>query len=153
MDPRYAALLEKQRPVHSFDAFSFRHPAMPRASRAKIFAPFAALKGFEEAIDAKDVFRFPRRFLSEEEQEVLSLRLQELFALCPDSRAVRERAVTVTVCWFVPDAASAEPDTETGEYRTLTGCLQRLDPERRSMTVGGVRVPFADILELSFGRA
>ena len=148
MDSRYTALLQQQRPVHSFDAFSFRHPAMPRASRAKIFAPFAALKGFEEAIEAREVARVPRRFLSDEEQEVLALRLQELFSLCPDSRAVRENAVTVTVCRFVPDAESDEPDT--GEYRTLTGPLQRLDPERRSMTVGGVRVPFADILELSF---
>ena len=152
MDSRYTALLRQQRPVHSFDAFSFRHPAMPRASRAKIFAPFAALKGFEEAIEAREVVRVPRRYMSEEEQEVLSLRMQALFALCPDSRAVREHNVTVTVCCFRPDAASAEPDAEMGEYRTLTGPLQRLDPEHRSMTVGGARIPFADIMELSFDR-
>ncbi len=153
MDSRYAALLQQQRPVHSLDAFSFRHPAMPRANRAKIFAPFAALKGFEEAIESREPVRVPRRLLSEEEQEALSLRLQALFQLCPDSRAVRENAVTVTVCWFVSDTVPDDPDTETGEYRTRTGPLQRLDPERRCMTVGGVRVPFADIFELSFGRA
>ena len=30
-----------------------KHPRMANAERAKIFAPFAALKGYEEAIAAK----------------------------------------------------------------------------------------------------
>ena len=47
----YSALLQKQRPTHRGDAFYVRHPPMPREKRAKIFAPFAALKGFEEAIE------------------------------------------------------------------------------------------------------
>lgn len=30
-----------------------KHPRMPLASRAKIFMPFAALRGFEELIEKK----------------------------------------------------------------------------------------------------
>ena len=32
---------------------SQKHPRMPLASRAKIFMPFAALRGFEELIEKK----------------------------------------------------------------------------------------------------
>ena len=47
----YNDIIDKQRPVHVGDDFEARHPKMSRENRAKIFAPFAALKGYEEAID------------------------------------------------------------------------------------------------------
>ena len=48
---KYNDIIDKNRPVHDGDEFEARHPKMPREARAKIFAPFAALKGYEEAID------------------------------------------------------------------------------------------------------
>ena len=48
---KYRDIIDKERPVHDGDEFEARHPKMPREARAKIFAPFAALKGYEEAID------------------------------------------------------------------------------------------------------
>ena len=48
---KYKDIIDKERPVHDGDEFEARHPKMPREARAKIFAPFAALKGYEEAID------------------------------------------------------------------------------------------------------
>ena len=48
---KYKDIIDKKRPVHDGDEFEARHPKMPREARAKIFAPFAALKGFEEAIE------------------------------------------------------------------------------------------------------
>ena len=47
----YKDIIDKERPVHNGDEFEARHPKMSRENRAKIFAPFAALKGYEEAID------------------------------------------------------------------------------------------------------
>jgi len=47
----YKDIINKERPVHDGDEFEARHPKMTRENRAKIFAPFAALKGYEEAID------------------------------------------------------------------------------------------------------
>ena len=47
----YKDIIDKNRPVHDGDDFEARHPKMSRENRAKIFAPFAALKGYEEAID------------------------------------------------------------------------------------------------------
>ena len=47
----YKDIINMERPVHKGDEFEARHPHMSQENRAKIFAPFAALKGYEEAID------------------------------------------------------------------------------------------------------
>ena len=47
----YKDIIDKQRPVHDDDEFEARHPKMSIENRAKIFAPFAALKGYDKAID------------------------------------------------------------------------------------------------------
>ncbi len=51
MSDTYEDIINKKRPVHENDDFSVRHPKMSREDRAKIFAPFAALKGYEEALE------------------------------------------------------------------------------------------------------
>ena len=44
------------RPQHAeFDDFSLRHPKMPHGKRAKIFAPFDALRGFGEVLAAEEL--------------------------------------------------------------------------------------------------
>ena len=47
----YRDVLLKGRPQHAAtDPFRIRHPAMDIGKRAKIFAPFDALRGFREAL-------------------------------------------------------------------------------------------------------
>ena len=48
---KYMDIIDKERPQHNGDEFDIKHPKMSREQRAKIFAPFAALKGYEETID------------------------------------------------------------------------------------------------------
>ena len=55
----YMDIRDKERPVHNGDDFEARHPKMNRKNRAKIFAPFAALKGYEEAIDETGKIHVP----------------------------------------------------------------------------------------------
>ncbi len=55
-DFRYREVLLKGKPRHDKnDAFSARHPAMDPGQRAKIFAPFDALRGFREAVSEKEL--------------------------------------------------------------------------------------------------
>ena len=50
-DFRYREVLRKGKPKHDrFDPFRIQHPRMDSGRRAKIFAPFDALKGFSEAL-------------------------------------------------------------------------------------------------------
>ena len=54
-DFRYRAVMLRGKPQHEkTDAFSIRHPPMPPGRWAKIFSPFDALKGFQEALAAKE---------------------------------------------------------------------------------------------------
>ena len=63
----YADIFQRGRPKHgtpgefsTYDAFYIRHPPMKTSRRAKIFAPFDALKGFSAAIAAKEVLYVER---------------------------------------------------------------------------------------------
>ncbi len=48
---RYRNVYEKGKPVHDkFDSFYVKHPPMELSRRDKIFSPFDALKGFNDAI-------------------------------------------------------------------------------------------------------
>lgn len=52
-DFKYLDVYQKGKPTHDrYDRFSIRHPRMDPGKRAKIFAPFDALRGFSEAISA-----------------------------------------------------------------------------------------------------
>ena len=52
---RYRDVFLKGKPRHDrYDPFRIRHPRMDRGKRAKIFAPFDALKGFREAVAAEE---------------------------------------------------------------------------------------------------
>lgn len=46
---KYADILDKSRP--QTEQSLRRHPRMPVQNRAKIFAPFAALRGYEDKLD------------------------------------------------------------------------------------------------------
>ena len=72
MEFAYNDILGLQRPVHKDDLFSRRHPKMSRLSRAKIFAPFAALVGFNEAVRAKEIQYVPKHILDPEEEIALN---------------------------------------------------------------------------------
>ena len=52
---KYTDVFLKGKPCHDgWDAFTIRHPPMPASRWAKIYAPFDALRGFDEAIRAKE---------------------------------------------------------------------------------------------------
>lgn len=51
---------------------------MMREERAKQFMPFAALKGYEEALHRKEKHKVPKMELSEEYQEILDRKLRQV---------------------------------------------------------------------------
>jgi len=52
---RYREVALKGKPSHeTYDWFSLKHPKMDVEHRAKIFAPFDALRGFKDAIVLKE---------------------------------------------------------------------------------------------------
>ena len=147
-------LFEQGRPRHDRnDPFRVRHPQMPLSRRAKIFAPFDALVGFDEAIASKEVTYEPRRYLSDQERERLDGRLQKLARLTfrtktPTPPQGRKRRPVVSVTYFVPctDQNHFAYGTE-GTYRTVTGILRSIDSF--SITVDGQSISLEDVSDIT----
>ena len=92
-------------------------------SQAKIFSPFAALRGFDDEIseEGAQTLRVPKAELSEEEKSALSVQLAGL-----------RRGMTVTVRYFRPDLL-CQTDPPVGCYQTVTGTVQALDPVDKTL--------------------
>ncbi len=150
VEKKYRGAFHRERPQHGpRDEFSIRHPKMPLSRRAKIFSPFAALTGFEEAIDTKLERYVEKRELNEEEQAELDCVLAELYERTRTPRAVRE-AVNASVTWYVPcPDEHHEAYGLRGTYETLTGRVWKIDPVlTKTLRIGYVVIEFSDIAEI-----
>ncbi len=126
---RYKDVLVKGKPTHDkYDSFSLKHPAMSLVKRAKIFSPFDALKGFNEAVAAKEIIYEDRRSPSEDDARLLDQKLGILHSLTQNSNLARENRVMVSVTYFVPcDDPNNTAFQVQGRYETITGTLQKVD--------------------------
>ncbi len=147
---KYDDVLRHGKPVHAInDSFAVKHPAMALGKRAKIFSPFDALKGFTEAVEAKDELYVERVELSEDECANLDKKIMELQELVCNGSAARENNVTVTVTYFVPCVdENNDAYGYRGQYAETKGVLTEIDTVRRFITVGGRKIPFGDILSI-----
>ena len=101
---------------------------MARADRAMQFAPFAALKGYEEALRKKEIIEVPKAELSEEALEYLDFKLSQIN--CGE---------IITVVYY-----------ESGAYLKKTGMVARLNKEARYITIVTTDICFDDIKDIIF---
>ena len=147
---RYGSLLLLERPAHVGDLFSRRHPRMTRLNRAKLFAPFAALAGFEECVRRKEAEYVYRHEPDAEETRALDRRLCELHRLTANSGLARANGVRVRVKRFL---LCRDPDSEAylvkGQYDAVTGMVLRVDPQGQRLLLRSegdtLSIPFRDI--------
>ena len=91
----YRSTFLQGRPRHErFDDFWRKHPPMDHVHRAKIFAPFDALAGFDECINSKRVLYEEKRILSGSEKDEQNEKLTLLHSY---SRGGQYIAITGTV--------------------------------------------------------
>ena len=111
------------------------HEPMPMSDRAAQFSPFAAITGYEDAIDETARLTDARIELTEEQRAELDYKQQQLAML--DSP-------TVTVTYFAPDERKSG-----GAYVTHTGTLKRVDEAVRALVFeDGVRVEMDEVVEI-----
>lgn len=150
-DFRYREVFLKGKPRHDrYDPFRIRHPRMNRGHRAKIFAPFDALKGFNEAVAAKDVLYEDRIELNQEDTAELDRRLTILHNLTYNSRMARVNQVRVSVTYYQP-CRDQEHDAYglKGQYQTITGVCWNVDAEvNRTITVDRMRLSLDDVIRI-----
>lgn len=132
---KYDDILLMEYPLKSSDVI--KHPRMRLEDRAKIFVPFAALKGYEEAIAAKQKIVVPRKELSEEAKEYLDSQLGRIEQLLTNGQHP-----IITVVYFQKDRESGEAG---GEYIQFTGMVAKFDRTSRILQIVDRRLRLDDI--------
>ena len=121
-----------------------KRPPMDRAARAKIFMPFAALKGYEDALEEKQKCRVEKIELSEESKEELNRKIRELLLMLGNG----ERPA-VEITQFIPDKkASHEEKKALGQYVSKRGVLRKIDVFSGVIRLEEEEVALGDILKI-----
>lgn len=140
---KYADILHLSRPEPPV-----KYPRMALSNRAKIFSPFAALRGFDDEISSEGASKLlvKKVELSDEEKDALSDKLLQV-----------RKGMKVVVRYFVRTTEN------TGNHISMTGTVVMIDPvyrelkvmqdsDRKAMGIEKVLpviIPFEDIIELS----
>ncbi len=99
------------------------HVPMPLIQRAAQFAPFAALTGYDEAIEETGRQTDDRVALSESEITILNRKLQIL-------EQILERRPEVSITYFVPDLRK-----KGGSYHTVSGSIKKIDSQKQRIVM------------------
>lgn len=99
---------------------------MSKEDRAKQFMPFAALKGYEDALREKERIIVPKKELSEYSKELLDEKIHQI-----------KKNDIVTVVYFHEDV-----------YLKITGMISKLDFDARILTIVSTKIDFDDIYEI-----
>lgn len=135
---KYDDIIRKEYPPRNRDIR--KHPPMSCQDRAKIFAPFAALKGYEEAVALQEKVVTSKVVLSEESKEQLDLQLGKIERLLEENKHP-----VVSVVYFVKDRLQ---DGEKGEYLCFTGVVAKVDEAERMLQIVERRFFFDDIYSI-----
>ena len=156
-DFRYMDVFTQKRPRHEpFDPFMLKHPQMDPGHRAKIFSPFAALKGFSEIIASKEILYEPKKELDKEQMDELNRRLVILHNLTWNSRMARKNRPMVRVRYFCPctDENSfflynSDNPLAAGRYEEIAGMCRKVDAEvRRIIQIEDQEIALEEIIAI-----
>ena len=105
-----------------------QRPKMPIKERAKIFAPFDALKGFREMLIEAEVIHEERRELSIDQIEYLSNIINSL-----------EFGMMIEVTYYVEKEEC---------YQKIIGIFTKLDTVYKKITVINKKINIEDIIDI-----
>jgi len=99
---------------------------MSREMRAKQFMPFAALKGYEEALRAKEKIVVDKKELSSERRDELDEIIHSI-----------KKQDMVTVIYY-----------EKTEYLRIVGMVSKLDFDSRFIQIAGTKIDFDNVFSI-----
>lgn len=133
---KYADIIDMERPQN--EESLRKHPRMTLQNRAKIFSPFAALRGYDDQLaeEKQRSERVTKKILTEEEMADLSDKLMQV-----------TKGMTITIQYF--NENTAYPETPAvGNYVTVTGKVDAIDPVFRTMQLNGAVIAFENLLDI-----
>lgn len=104
-----------------------RRMKMSREERAKQFMPFAALKGYPEALRKKEKKVVARVELSDDQKEILDRKFHQ----------IREKDM-ITIIYY-----------ENSDYIEKTGMVSKIDLDAKILKIVNTKIPFENIYDLN----
>ena len=129
---RYDDVIYRQHPT------SKKHPRMSRMNRAAQFAPFAALTGYDEAVQETARLTTDKITLSEDQIQIINSVLNEISQYLPHSPYVQ-------ITYFEPDKRK-----QGGSYQQISGTIKKIDAVYGMVIMkGNIRIPVHQIVHIS----
>lgn len=132
---KYDDIIEVQYPFKDIEKIR----TMTIKERAKIFAPFAALKGHSEAIAAKQKIVASKVELSEESAQQMDYSLMDI-----DNQLKNGKHPIIKLIYFKQDVRLKDK----GEYIELSGVVAKLNKELRWIQIVNKKINLDDICML-----
>jgi hypothetical protein len=113
-------------------------PRMPLIDRAAQFSPFAALTGYDDAVNETERFVDGRIELDVDTVAMLDEKLRLL-------RSKADKNPFVMLTYFVPDIRK-----DGGRYITVTGNVKKIDEYKKKIILqNGTEIPIREIIGIS----
>ncbi len=128
----YHDIINEHRPVS-------KRKAMSIADRAKIFSPFAALTGFEDAIEEKNIVKQIKTELSEEQKNELDIKFGKISHMLENGNHPM-----VTVLYFIKDK-----ETKEDICLKKTGMVAKIEIESGYIQIVDEKIKFEDLYNIS----
>ena len=119
---------------------SKKHPQMSMEERAAQFAPFAALVGYEDAVEETARITTKRIELNEEEKNILDIKLQML-----KEQMHVQIYPEITIMYFVPELKK-----DGGKYIKISGTVKRIDEYKQLIIFDDkTEIPINEIISIN----
>ena len=129
---KYQDILYLARPVSKV------HQPMSKSNRAAQFSPFAALTGYEAAVQETARLTTDKITLSEDQIQIINSVLNEISQYLPHSPYVQ-------ITYFEPDKRK-----QGGSYQQIFGTIKKIDNVYGMVIMkGNVRIPIHQIVHIS----
>ena len=129
---KYQDILYLARPVSKV------HQPMSKSNRAAQFSPFAALTGYEDAVQETARLTTNKITLSEDQIQIINSVLNEISQYLPHSPYVQ-------ITYFEPDKRK-----QGGSYQQIFGTIKKIDNVYGMVIMkGNVRIPIHQIVHIS----
>lgn len=152
---KYRNVYLKGKPQHQgWDDFTIKHPPMPASRWAKIFAPFDALKGFDEAIEEQEELFVRKPELSGFQKEQLDEKIGILHRMTRNGKLARENKVTASVEYFEASATDRQLDGQgdgcetLGKIKKIDGQVWKVDITFHSIQIADSVIDLADVIDI-----
>ena len=129
---KYQDILYLARPVSKV------HQPMSKSNRAAQFSPFAALAGYEDAVQETARLTTDKITLSEDQIQIINSVLNEISQYLPHSPYVQ-------ITYFEPDKRK-----QGGSYQQISGTIKKIDDVYGMVIMkGNIRIPVHQIVHIS----